>query len=158
MKTVTRVCVLLAQLGPNNSQSRCVCTQVYCNRKLKETAQEEQGSHRHVCPSSSTIALVALPPLLAIIASGLGIPHSSRKQQAHSTQSYSQKDPGRVYRPRRRSGDMRVTGEHPLFDGRPNTGSHRTTRRTRIRLSGAILQPPPCSSVSSGGRPLSRCP
>ena len=96
VKMVTCVCVLLAQLEPNNSQSRCVCTQVYCNRKLKETAQEEQGSHRHVCPSSSTIAPVALPPLLAIIASGLGIPHGSRKQQAHSTQSYSQKDPGRV--------------------------------------------------------------
>ena len=96
VKMVTCVCVLLAQLEPNNSQSRCVCTQVYCNRKLKETAQEEQGFHRHVCPSSSTIAPVALPPLLAIIASGLGIPHGSRKQQAHSTQSYSQKDPDRV--------------------------------------------------------------
>ena len=54
--------------------------QVHCNTRLKETTQEEQGSHRHVRPSSSTIAPVALPPLLAIIASG----SSSHTPRSHT--------------------------------------------------------------------------
>ena len=117
VKMVTCVCVLLAQLEPNISQVALCAHAGLLQQKTERNCTGGQGSHRHVCPSSSTIAPVALPPLLAIIACGLGIPHGSRKQQTHSTQSYSQKDPDRVFqRPRGRSGDMRVTDEQLVIE------------------------------------------
>ena len=68
------VCVRAFGTTWAKQQSVALCVHAsLLQQKTEETAQEEQWSHRHVCPSSSTIAPVALPPLLAIIASGLGI-------------------------------------------------------------------------------------
>ena len=54
--------------------------QVHCQTRLKETTQEEQGSHRHVCPSSSTNAPGSPPATTCDHRQWIG--HTTRLTQA----------------------------------------------------------------------------
>ena len=88
----------------------------------------ERGKGLTVCPPvSSHVPPLAWPPHACQCHGVWATLPGSRVQQASKTNTsfkhYSQKDPGRVFRPRRRSGDIHVIDEHTANTGYLNGAS-----------------------------------